>query len=236
MFCNLWNITKHYKRLQMNPPPELHPALQRIAVLRDAGHSLRAMADILEAEAVPPIGRAKGWNHVRVQAALQQLEAWEAEQAAKKPAPPPPPAAPAPQQPPARVGPADTSSKMDVTIQGAWLKHDGLLWEFLLHQVWDKLEAERAHTLPLREAVGGLRGRSQRRDRATLCAALDRLARSCVIIQGAGGGRLVNITTALISSATTEAALHFQFPDPLLKVVKIPQQYVQLQELLAAKS
>lgn len=211
----------------METAPLPAATLQRLAELRAEGKSQRGMADILTAEGVPPLGRAKGWNHVRVQEALQQLEAGEAEQA---PPAPPPSAAPA-----AREAPA-APTKMEVQIHGPWIKPDGVLWEFLLHQVWDKLEAERAHTLPLREAVGGLRGQSQRRDRATLCEALNRLARSCVIIKGAGGGRLVNITTALISSATTEVALHFQFPDPLLRLVKIPQHYVQLQELLAAKS
>ena len=203
------------------PSPPL-PALQRIAELRAEGKSQRAMAEILQAEGVPlPPGRAKRWNQPGVQACLQQLEEWEAEQAPEQ-APPPPPAS----------GPA----KMDVHIHGPWIKQDGVLWEFLLHRVWDDLDKERSHTLPLEDALLGLQPPAGPRDRAALCAALDRLARSCVVIVGAGGARRVNLTSALIAAATSENIVNYQFPDPLLRLVKIPQQYVQLQELLAAKS
>jgi len=124
---------------------------------------------------------------------------------------------------------------MEVQIHGPWIKHDGVLWEFLLHRVWDDLGTARAHTLPLKDALPGLRPPSGPRDRAALCAALDRLARSCVVIDGESGPLRVNLTAALIAAATSETVVHYQFPAPLLRLVKLPQQYVQLQELLAAK-
>ena len=210
----------------MDTAPLPAATLQRLAELRAEGKSQRVMADILTAEGIPPLGRAKGWNHVRVQEALQQLEAGEAEQA---PAAPPPSAAPAAREAP----PAPT--KMEVHIHGPWIKHDGVLWEFLLHRVWDDLEKDRSHTLPLKAALPGLRPPTGPRDRAALCAALDRLARSCVVIDGESGLLRVNLTSALIAAATSEDVVHYQFPEPLLRLVKLPQQYVQLQELLAAK-
>lgn len=206
---------------------DLSPTLRRVRELRTEGKSQRVMADILEAEGVPlPPGRAKKWNHVGVQACLQQLEAWEASQAPEQPPPPPQ----------ASSAPASGPAKMDVHIHGPWIKQDGVLWEFLLHRVWDELDKERSHTLPLGDALPGLRPPAGPRDRAALCDALDRLARSCVVIVGEGGARRVNLTSALIAAATSENIVNYQFPDPLLRLVKIPQQYVQLQELLAAKS
>jgi len=204
---------------------DLSPALHRIRELRAEGKSQRAMSDILEAEGVPlPPGRMKKWNHVGVQACLQQLEEWEAKQDR---APRPAPAPPSP--------PAAAPAKMEVQIHGPWIKHDGVLWEFLLHRVWDDLEKARSHTLPLKDALPGLRPPSGPRDRAALCAALDRLARSCVVIDGESGPLRVNLTAALIAAATSETVVNYQFPAPLLRLVKLPQQYVQLQELLAAK-
>ena len=216
----------------MKTPPLPLPTLRRLAELRDAGESLRAIAKTLETEGVPPPPRAQGWNHSRVQAALQQLEAWEAE----APAGPPAAEAPAPQQPSPRARPAATPAQVAIKIQGPWIKSDGLLWEFLLHEVWDDLGGPHpTHTLPISEAVRGLRGHGGR-DRAALCAALDRLARSCVVLTGVRGERLVNVTTALLSSSAGTETVTFQFPAAVLKMVKNPPQYVDLQELLAAKS
>lgn len=213
----------------MKTTPILPPALKRIAELRAEGKSQREMADILTTEGVPPLGRAKGWNHARVQDALQQLEAWEAKQDRA-----PPPKQPAP-SPPASSAPASAPAKVAVHIDGPWIKQDGVLWEFLLHRVWDELEKDRSHTLPLTDALPGLRPPAGPRDRAALCAALDRLARSCVVIDGESGPLRVNLTCALIAAATSENVVNYQFPEPLLRLVKLPQQYVQLQELLAAK-
>ena len=121
-------------------------------------------------------------------------------------------------------------------IHGPWISTDGLLWEFLLHHVWDDLDHKPTHTIPIKEGLKGLRRAERRRDRAHLCDALARLSRSGVFLDGSDGPRLLTVTTPLISAALTEDTLHFQFPTALLKLVKNPQQYVQLQELLAAKS
>ena len=210
----------------MKPAPRLSPALHRISELRAAGKSQRAMAQILEAEGVPlPPGRAKKWNQPGVQACLQQLEELEAS------TPTPPAATAAPPPPPPLSRPP---AQMKVQIHGPWLRTDGLLWEFLLHKVWNDIDQKPAHTLPIKAGLPGLRDAARPQDRAHLCDALNRLARSVVSTVGSDGPLLLDVTTPLISTACTEDTLHFQFPDALLKLVKIPQQFTRLQELLAA--
>ena len=216
---------------QNHPAPPLY--LQRVKELRQANHSERQIANLLTAEAVPPPPRRTKWNQGAVRLALQQLEESEAAPP-RSPSRPRPPKQPAP-SPLASSAPASAPAKVAVHIHGPWIKQDGVLWEFLLHRVWDDLEKDRSHTLPLKDALPGLRPPSGPRDRAALCAALDRLARSCVVIDGESGPLRVNLTCALIAAATSENVVNYQFPEPLLRLVKLPQQYVQLQELLAAK-
>lgn len=56
------------------PPPE--PARTRARALREEGKSLRRIAEILEAEAVPlPAGRGKKWHHKAVARMFQRFEA-----------------------------------------------------------------------------------------------------------------------------------------------------------------
>ena len=50
----------------MDPAPQHSPALQRALELREEGKSLRVIAGILEAEAVPTPGRVKKWSHKAV--------------------------------------------------------------------------------------------------------------------------------------------------------------------------
>ena len=217
---------------------DLSPTLRRVRELRAEGKSQRVMADILEAEGVPlPPGRAKKWNHVGVQACLQQLEEWEApaHDPTPPPSPVPPPAAPngAPPPPPSPAKPSPTA-KMKLQIHGPWRRTDGLLWEFLLHKVWDDLDQKPAHALPIKDALPGLREAPPPHTRTQLCDALNRLARSVVFAVGSDGPLLLDVTTPLISTACTEDTLHFQFPDALLKLLTLPRQLTRLQELLAA--
>jgi len=56
------------------PPPE--PARTRARALREEGKSLRCIAEILAAEAVPlPPGRGKKWHHQAVARMFQRFEA-----------------------------------------------------------------------------------------------------------------------------------------------------------------
>lgn len=201
-----------------------HAALPRIRELKAEGRSLREIADQLQKEGVPPPPRGRQWHHKAVDRILAR--------AATRPEEVPPPVSSAPTPPPSPHSPA----QLKVQIHGPWIRTDGLLWEFLLHQVWDDLDQKPDHTLPIKEGVKGLRRAERRRDREHLCDALARLSRSGVVLDGADGPRLLTVTTPLISAACTEDILHFQFPTALLTLVKNPQQYVQLQELLAAKS
>ena len=51
----------------------LAATFQRIQALREEGHSLREMADILTAEGYPPLPRSRKWNHMAGRRCLQQL-------------------------------------------------------------------------------------------------------------------------------------------------------------------
>ena len=219
----------------------LSPALQRIRELHEEDYSQRDIVKILQAEGVPlPPGRRQKWNLHGVQAALQQLAAL--------PSPPsPPPAPPLAAVPPlAEVEPAPVASPSEpppkprrrllkVKIQGPWIDTDSLLWDFLIHQVWADLPEKIEHTMPIQEALNGLRLTRRRRNREHLSEALDRLAGSRVKLEGQLDNQLLSVSTPLLSAALTAENLSFQFPVALIKLVKNPQQYVRIKELFAAK-
>ena len=204
----------------MRPDTLLAPYLQRVHELRDAGNSLRKIAALLQKEGAPLPPHSSKWNHMTVQWCLQQLEEREASPPPEDP--PPSPATPSP------------TATMKLQTHGPWLRTDGLLWEFLLHKVWDDLDQKPAHALPIKDALPGLRDAPPPHTRTQLCDALDRLARSVVFAVGSDDPQLLDVTTPLISTACTEDTLHFQFPDALLKLLTLPRQLTRLQELLAA--
>ena len=227
----------------MKTDSPLSPALQRIRELQEEGHSQRDIVKILQAEGVPlPRGRRQKWNLHGVQAALQQLEAL-----APAPSPPSGPrsiaAVPAPAEvdPPPPASPPEPSPKprrrrpLRVKIQGPWIHTDSLLWEFLIHKVWDQLTEKTDHTMPIQEALNGLPLLRRRKDPAHLWEAVDRLAASRVKLEDELGSEMLAISTPLLSALLTEETLSFQFPTTLIKMVKNPQQYIRLKELFAAK-
>ena len=131
----------------------LSPALQRIRELHEEDYSQRDIVKFLQAEGVPlPPGRRQKWNLHGVQAALQQLAAL--------PSPPsPPPAPPIAAVPPPAEGdqppvaslsepPPDpaTPRRLKIKIQGPWIDTDSLLWEFLIHKVWETPSEARARS------------------------------------------------------------------------------------------
>ena len=228
----------------METSTQLSPALQRVQELRAEGKSLRKMVDILQSEGVPlPPGRYKKWNHMGVQWCVHQLTR---SPAPDNPAPSSPvPAiaavpAPAEVDPPPAASPPEPPPKprhrlLKVKIQGPWIDTDSLLWDFLIHQVWSELTEKPEHTMPIQEALNGLRLTRRRRDREHLSEALDRLAASRVKLEGQLDNQLLSISTPLLSAALTAENLSFQFPMALIKLVRNPQQYIRLKELLAAK-
>ena len=233
----------------MNTDTPLPAALQRVQELHREGHKQRDIAKILEAEGVPLLpGRSKKWNQPGVRAALQQLEA-------QAPAPPPPLPPTSPPPPPsiaavpipAEVDPSPPEPtpapkpaplpphSLKVKILGPWTRTDSLLWDFLIHKVWEELGQKAAHTLPLQDGLNGLRAARGRSDRAHLWDALDRLAASRVKLEGQLDKQHLAISTPLLSAALTQKTLAFQFPDALIRLVKNPQQYTRLQALFGVK-
>ena len=224
----------------MKTPRLPSPALQRVRELQEQGHNQRDIAQILESEGIPAPGRSKTWNQSAVRLFLQRLD-----EPAPTPSPAPVPAPsavppPAEVDPPPAASPSEPSPKPPVTrrlkvkIQGPWIDTDSLLWEFLIHQVWDELTEKTDHTIPLQEALSGLRLSARRRDREHLWEAVDRLASSRVKLEGRRANQLLSISTPLISAVLTDKTLSFQFPAALIKLVKTPREYIRLKELFAA--
>lgn len=209
---------------------DLSPTLQRVQELRAAGKSHRGIAALLAAEGVPlPPGRAKKWNHVAVRACLQQLEALTA---------PPAPAAPAVPAPAAGDPPPTLARRrpLKVKIEGPWIQSDSLLWEFLVHAVWDHLTEKTDHTIPIQEALKGLPLARGRRNREHLGEALDRLTATRFRLEDELGSQMLSIYIPLLAARLTEERLAFQFPTALIKMVKNPQQYIRLKELFGARN
>ena len=228
----------------MKTPRLPSPALQRVRELQEQGHNQRDIAQILESEGIPAPGRSKTWNQSAVRLFLQRLD-----EPAPTPSPPPAPPStavppPAEVDPPPAASPAEPSPEappkprhrlLKVKIQGPWIDTDSLLWDFLIHQVWSELTEKPEHTMPIQEALNGLRLTRRRRAREHLSEALDRLAASRVKLEGQLDNQLLSISTPLLSAALTAENLSFQFPMALIKLVRNPQQYIRLKELLAAK-
>ena len=230
----------------MDTNTRLLPALQRVQELRAEGKSLRKMVDILQSEGVPlPPGRYKKWNHMGVQWCVNQLDPAPAPDSPppRPPAPaiaavpPPPEGDPPPVASPSEPPPDPaTPRRLKIKIQGPWIDTDSLLWEFLIHKVWDDLTDKTDHTIPLADALRGLRLTQRHRDPEHLWEALDRLVCSHVKLEGQLGSQLLSISTPLLSAVLTEENLSFQFPAALIKLVKNPQQYIRLKELFAGKN
>ncbi len=224
----------------MNPDIQLTPTLQRVHELHQAGHTQRAIAEILDREAVPlPPGRSKKWNQPGVQACLQQLAALTARPATPA-APTPVPAQaefdPPPQQRP-RSAPAPRRRRpLKVKIVGPWIQSDSLLWEFLVQAAGDQLAERTSHALPIEEALNGLPPLSRRRDPDRLAEALDRLAASRFKAEDELGDKRLLMSIPLLSATLTETAASFQFPDTLIKMVKNPQEHLLLRQLFAVKN
>ena len=225
----------------MNPDMQLTPTLQRVHELHQAGHTQRAMAEILDREAVPlPPGRSKKWNQPGVRACLQQLAALAAR--------PAPPATPAPAVPtPAEVDPTTPQRSRSAPaprrrrplkwkITGPWIQSDSLLWEFLVQAAWDHLTEKTVHTLPIEEALKGLPLTRRRRDPDHLAEALDRLAASRFKAEDELGEKRLLMSIPLLAVILTETALSFQFPETLIKMVRNPQEHLLLRQLFAVKN
>ena len=188
----------------MIPKEKLAATITRAGELRDKGLPLRRIAEILEAEGYPPAGNRSKWHHAGVRWCLDRLDREKAS------APP----------------------TLTVTVHGPYTRTDSLLWDFLLHTVWSKLDTETDHTLPLERGLDALRAVKGRPDREHLWDALDRLAASRVKLEGTLDRHQLTITTPLLAAVLTEDTVSFHFPPPLVKLVKNPQQYTRLQALL----
>ena len=199
--------------------------LDRIRALKAEGLSLRQIAAQLHQDGVPPPGRSSRWHHNAVDRLLARAGARPEEASASPPAAP---AAPTPQPAP--------PAHLHVKIQGPWRAADTILWEFLLHQVWPALLEESEHTIPLVEALRGLRLTPARQDQEHLWDALDRLAASRVLWEARHESGRLAIVAPLLSAWASDTSLAFAVPPALLKLLHNPEQYAHLKALLGARN
>ena len=202
----------------------LAATLQRVQVLRAAGHSLRKMADMLQSEGFAPVGRAKKWNYMGVRWCLQQLP----EPAAVTPAPPSTAEhAPAP----------DAKPSLKIEIYGPYTAPDLSLWTFLLNQIGDELTANKEHTLPLPVVYNALKVGKGSPTRRHLWEALQRLASTRVFWDGKLGQRWTSIATHLLTGRVIddENVLVFEYTSSLVKLLRNRQQRARLYLLLESK-
>ena len=209
----------------MSIPAEAIPAatLQRIQELRADGLSLRQIASRLQYESTPPPTGRKGWNHMVVNQCLEHLPA--ASPLPPEPEPPDPPPKPEPPAPPT----------LTIKVTGPYTATDRRLWGFLLHRVWDELNTETTHTLPLPVVLGALRPGKAGPGSKQLEEAVERLAATHVKWVGKLGPRRRAVFAPLLSATVSEDTLSFHFPPDLVALVTIPQQYARLQAQLEGR-
>ena len=142
------------------------PTFARIEELNAAGNSFRRIAEILEFEGFPPIGRRKEWNHHAVSWCLNERGVRSAKTPAsppvsepKPPSGPPPPLKPPLQPiprprlpPPPRLNPAPKSDTIDV--HGPYTVEDRRLHSLLLRLATPDLDPGAIHQMSVSSVSG----------------------------------------------------------------------------------
>ena len=187
------------------------PTFARIEELNNAGNSFRRIAEILEFEKFPLIGRRKEWSHHAV--------SWCLNQRASRPAKaknPPPAAKPKPTAPP----------RADVTIDihGPYTAADRGLWGLLLHQARPAPEKVQPYKLAVASVLetAGL-------NQEQMSAALARLNCTALKFVSYSPPGLIVHTTLLASFTLSGNSLSFHFARHLLKLLQNDERAAQIQ-------
>ena len=218
------------------------PTFARIEELNAAGDSFRRIAEILQSEGFPPIGRRKEWSHHAVSWCLNERGRRSAKTPAsppvsepKPPSAPPPPPQPAPTaEPPPPTAPAaapQPAPKSDtIDVHGPYTVEDRRLHSLLLRLATPDLDPGAIHQMSVSSVLDALG-----LDQEQLTAALDRLictSMKWVCLRPPG----LIVWAPLLASATLSGNfLSFHFAPPLIKLLRIDKEYGRIQAVLEKK-
>ena len=219
-----------------------NPTFARIQALHDAGTSLRDIAEILESEGFPQIGKREKWNHSAVDWCLNQRGRSPAKTAASPPVsepkppsgPPPPPQTapsadpPPPTAPPAAPKPAPKSDTIDV--HGPYTVEDRRLWGLLLRLATRDLDPGAFHQMSVSSVLDALR-----MDQEQLTSGLDRLICTSIKWVALRPPGLMVWAPLLASVTLSGNFLSFHFAPHLIKLLRDDKEYTRIQAALEEK-
>src|SRR5918912_34793 len=120
-----------------------------------------------------------------------------------------------------------------VSVEGPYTERDRKLWTFLLHAVWDELEAGVIHEIPVQEINRVFRQLGGDHNTAWIWESATRLAKTTVTWHYTEGDTryegIAGLFGAQISrSARKTGVLRFYFPPLLIPILKDPRRFARL--------
>ena len=219
-----------------------NPTFARIQELHNAGKSLREIAEILESEGFPQIGKREKWNHSAVNWCLNQRAGRPAKTPASAPAsapkppsaPPSPPQAAPPAEPPPAPAPAAVpkpAPKSDtIDVHGPYTVEDRRLHSLLLRLATPDLDPAAIHQMSVSSVLDALGV-----DQEQLTAALDRLICTSIKWVCLRPPGLIVWAPLLASATLSGNFLTFHFAPPLIKLLRNTKEYRRIQIVLEEK-
>ena len=120
-----------------------------------------------------------------------------------------------------------------VSVEGPYTERDRKLWTFLLHAVWDELDAGVIHEIPVQEINRVFRQLGGDHNTTWIWESAIRLAKSTVSWHYTEGDTRYDGIAALFSAQISRGArktglLRFNFPPLLVPVLKDPRRFSRL--------
>jgi Initiator Replication protein len=121
-----------------------------------------------------------------------------------------------------------------VAVEGPYTEQDRKLWTFLLHAVWDDLETQSVHELPVRDINLMFRQLSGRHHSDWIWESAKRLAKTTVEWRVTQGDKRYKKGISALFGAETEeedrerGVLRFNFPPLLIPILKDPRRFARL--------
>jgi hypothetical protein len=121
-----------------------------------------------------------------------------------------------------------------VAVEGPYTEQDRKLWTFLLHAVWDDLETQPVHELPVRDINLMFRQLSGRHHSDWIWESAKRLAKTTVEWRVTQGDKRYKKGISALFGAETEeedrerGVLRFNFPPLLIPILKDPRRFARL--------
>lgn len=120
-----------------------------------------------------------------------------------------------------------------VSVEGPYTERDRKLWAFLLHAVWDQLDASIIHEIPVQDINQVFRLLGGDHNTAWIWESATRLAKTTICWQYTEGDTRYDGIAALFSAQISRSArktgvLKFQFPGLLIPILKDPRRFARL--------